>query len=189
MSKIFDLVLEAMYLVAIIEIEEMANDALLSINPDYRAPQLSHRARLREIGEECAYTDHECIPPSLLDNPDFFEPYENMEMLMAWETEEWGRENAELEAKQARIARTKAIIAAEQWSDLGYPSPAELCAVLLGHEPYRLDGYFLIWEEGHVWYTNPYGCDGILCKKPTEDEMREFLTNIALGEDYGQIPW
>lgn len=93
--------------------------------------------------------------------------------------------------QQLRQLETEAAIAAEDWARLRLPAPAELLARLLAHEPVSVRGHSLHYGPGdrRTWMTNAYGVDGLLCDRtPTLDDCREFLLQVANGEDYGPVP-
>jgi hypothetical protein len=39
-----------------------------------------------------------------------------------------------------------------------------------------------------VWYTNPYGIDGILCKRPSVERFRKLLYELERGRELGLTP-
>lgn len=93
--------------------------------------------------------------------------------------------------QQLRQLETEAAIAAEDWARLRLPTPEQLLARLLAHEWVEVQHHSLKYdlEDGWTWLTNPYGVDGLLCDRaPTLDDCRQFLLQVANGEDYGPVP-
>lgn len=70
------------------------------------------------------------------------------------------------------------------------PTPEELLEWLLSGKSAKINQHFVVYdrENGVVWYTNPYGIDGILCQQPTIEAMRTFLARMTLDQDYGLTP-
>lgn len=77
-----------------------------------------------------------------------------------------------------------------QWSALCLPSPEETLQSLLDGKPIRANNHRLEYDPhlGVTWMTNAYGVDGLLCEEPNIEILTEFLTNMALGLDYGPVP-
>ncbi|HDR9474396.1 hypothetical protein [Burkholderia multivorans] len=92
--------------------------------------------------------------------------------------------------RKAEHQRIRTLVAAEAWGALCLPTPAELTATLLAEESATVGGHFVVYEKEQdvVWYTSPYGIDGVLCNTPTIDDMRAFLVDMAYGVEYGPIP-
>lgn len=82
------------------------------------------------------------------------------------------------------------MIAAVQQTIEIHMAPDQLMAKLLAGKAVEVNCHYVIYDkaEGLVWYTNPYGVDGILCKEPTIEAMRRFLEDIRRGQDYGPLP-
>ena len=76
---------------------------------------------------------------------------------------------------------------ANAWGALGMPTPESIVDQLLSGGSTRVCGYYLEFDDAHglTWYTNPYGCDGILCSKPTVAAIRRLLICDALGDCLG----
>jgi hypothetical protein len=80
-----------------------------------------------------------------------------------------------------------------------YESPGEQNAItpekmtdeLLAGRSVKVHQHFVIYDErdGFVWYTNPYGIDGILCERPCVETMRRFLSELEGGRMFGLFPW
>ena len=70
------------------------------------------------------------------------------------------------------------------------PTPEQLTADLLKGEGIEVNGHYMIYEsdEQCVWFTNPYGVDGILCAGPTVEKVRSFLLDMAHGKETARRP-
>ena len=77
------------------------------------------------------------------------------------------------------------------WNDgSAQPTPEELLELLLNGESAKINQHFVVYDRENcvVWYTNPYGIDGVLCHEPTIEAMRVFLARMARDQDYGLTP-
>ncbi|WP_432262909.1 hypothetical protein [Cupriavidus sp. TMH.W2] len=82
----------------------------------------------------------------------------------------------------------EARIAGNDWAGLDLPAPEALRATLLSGASTTVADHFLQYDDGVVWYCNPYGVDGLLGAEPDLALMRRFLTTVALGQIYGPTP-
>lgn len=193
--------IQASALVAKYELEIMASDFALKLFVDDIPPCFSLDRSdfmalceaISNAGYDLAEQECEVTSQLLLSNPLFEEAYyDAMDMIEEFrlereaEREEWLSEQRE----KARRVETKKLIDDNRWEELGLPTPEELSALLYSGESTRVCQHFLVYEkeEGMLWYTNPYGCDGGLGKEPTVKCMRSFLTRVALGGMYGPSP-
>lgn len=96
-----------------------------------------------------------------------------------------------IEAEKSKQIEAK--IRAGDWRSLGLPTPPELAAQLQRARPApQIHGHTLFWdaEDGVVWFTNPYGQDGILARRPDDlPVLTGFLANMARGVEYGRVPY
>ncbi|MBC8737002.1 hypothetical protein F6X40_09295 [Paraburkholderia sp. UCT31] len=148
--------------------------------------RMSHRADAWQHAEKAGYYyGHESIP-NLLAN--------EVELSAAW-YEGIERREKEEQAKARERAKAEADalveqrIAARDWTALGLPTPAELVLKLGQREEVSVEGHSLTYDEGFVWYTNPYGQDGIACEGLDEKALDKFLCNLARGVEYGALPY
>ena len=75
-----------------------------------------------------------------------------------------------------------------EWLGLGMPQPGELLASLEKGEPQEVCGHRLSPDEHGVWITNPYGVDCGLWQTLSLEKVKVFLTDLALGKEYGPVP-
>lgn len=94
-------------------------------------------------------------------------------------------------AELMRLEQVKAMVAEGNWASLHLPTPDELLGSLLSGKNVEVRGHSLSYvdEEQLTWYTNPYGQDGILGEIPDSNMVAAFLRNIALGHEYGRVPY
>ena len=85
-------------------------------------------------------------------------------------------------------AGRKLLAAKDEWFGLGLPQPSELLAALERGEAQEVCGHRLSPDEHGVWITNAYGIDCGLWQTFSLANVRVFLTNLALGQEYGLVP-
>jgi hypothetical protein len=95
------------------------------------------------------------------------------------------REQREADERQ----RTLFLIETGDWAALYLPSPSALQAELAQGEAPKVCGHRLAWEDGVLWFTNPYGIDGALGSELNEQSLADILTQLACGEEYGAVPY
>jgi hypothetical protein len=158
------------------------------------AEEANTRKRFAEKAAQAAAFDNfaEPVPHLLADVPFLREAFEAVAAVMLSEADEWRRSDAQSgEARRAvEQARVEACVVSGDWSALDLPTPEALTVELLSEKSADVDGRLVSYdaENGVVWITNPYGIDGMVCKVPTVDTMRVFLSNIARGNEYGLCP-
>lgn len=114
------------------------------------------------------------------------------DLMEAWQD---GREEAEAplreEAARQRALELERLVVARNWAALRLPSPAELANDLIANHRTCVAGHSLHYEpEAEViWFTNPYGQDGVLGPAPEIPLLEEFLIDMAHGHDYGPVPY
>lgn len=69
-------------------------------------------------------------------------------------------------------------------------TPEQMMARLHAAEVVEVNCHRVFYDkrDGVVWYTNPYGIDGILCMEPKIEVMRRFLDDMRQDRDYGPLP-
>ncbi|BBQ03490.1 hypothetical protein BSFA1_86180 (plasmid) [Burkholderia sp. SFA1] len=62
---------------------------------------------------------------------------------------------------------------------------------LLAGKSVKAHQHFVVYDQDNelVWYTNPYGIDGIFCERPTVEQMRRFLNDLDAGRCFGLFPY
>lgn len=82
-------------------------------------------------------------------------------------------------------------IKAGEWESLDLPRPQDALTTLLAGEQIEANGHTAQYDAGDsiTWLTNAYGIDGILCNKPDLKAVTSFLTDMAMGKDYGPVPY
>ena len=80
------------------------------------------------------------------------------------------------------------LVEKDEWFALGLPQPGELLVSLEKGEAQEVCGYRLSPDEHGVWLTNPYGTDCALWQTLSFEKVRVFLTDMALGKEYGPVP-
>ncbi len=123
--------------------------------------------------------------------PTFFKGEEELEE--AWRAGAIEREDEEHEAekdieRQKREALIEEKIEARDWEALGLPHPHDLLTALQNGESHNVGGHALTPDEDGVWITNPYGHDCALWQAVTIEDVEQFLTDMARGEEYGPVP-
>ncbi|KVO90920.1 hypothetical protein [Burkholderia ubonensis] len=116
----------------------------------------------REAGH--AFPDEPC-PPLLVDVPLLCDAFEHAGALVLADRA------AAIDAAERDLARERerqhaeVLIANEDWEALRLPTPDRLTAKLLTGEPATVCCHRLEYEEelDIVWFTSPYGVDGVLC--------------------------
>lgn len=125
---------------------------------------------------------------------------QNDEELSEWflESVEWTNERLGMERQeqergrkhQEQIQRVEAVKRGElSWVELGVPSPEDALKALIEGAGTRVNGHSITFADGVTWYTNPYGQDGVLGNEPDLEMMTAFLADMALGKDYGPVPY
>ncbi|MEG0868429.1 MAG: hypothetical protein RSD49_16335 [Hafnia sp.] len=199
--------IEACYLVAIWDINALGDRYLMGLNSSdsigiregwlnceidigrylYRGHHKIYES-LQSIATTLVNNYPEADWPELLDDSDVFQKIYHDALFLSYhqaeQEETWQRNEAD-EAEKKRILQ---LIEQNCWGQLSLPTPESLTELLLTVASTRVDLYFLIYEEDCLWFTNPYGCDGVLGSKPTVRLMRSFLKNVALGYEYGPVP-
>lgn len=127
------------------------------------------------------------------DCPSFFADID--ELQDAWrrgiEAFEWEKEERIADEFEERsCARIEDCLSRGAWGELELPSPEALSGPLERGEVVRLGGYRLEYKRASacLWYTNPYGQDGVLADMPEVAVLSTFLSNLARGIDYGACP-
>lgn len=158
-----------------------------------------------ERAEDLAYTagsvyPHAAVPHLFADVPFLRGIFEQaaadmLDMLAEIKAEDAGeRQRRERKAERVRERereRVNVLVAANDWAALYLPTPEELTATLSAGESATVNGHFVDYdsEDGLTWYTNPYGIDGVLFNGlPTIEGVRNFLTDMARGIEYGPSP-
>lgn len=52
----------------------------------------------------------------------------------------------------------------------------------------EINNHYVIFEDGLIWYTNPYGQDGTLGNKLDVELVNGFLSDMANDIVCGQVP-
>lgn len=86
-------------------------------------------------------------------------------------------------------ALTDQLIEARDWAALNMPFLQNVNASLGSGKSVEVAGYFVIFREGLIWITNPYGHDSTLGDELSVDVIADFLVNLARGREYGPTPW
>ncbi|KVZ65779.1 hypothetical protein [Burkholderia ubonensis] len=137
-----------------------------------------------------AFPDEPC-PPLLVDVPLLCDAFEHEGALVLADRA------AAIDAAERDLARERerqhaeVLIANEDWEALRLPTPDRLTAKLLTGEPAEVCCHRLEYEEelDIVWFTSPYGVDGVLCSgAPDVATIKSFLIDMARGVEYGPIP-
>lgn len=78
--------------------------------------------------------------------------------------------------------------------DRGYENAPTITAEAMAEEllagrSVNIQQYFTVYDRDDelVWYTNPYGLDGIVCKRPTVATLHRFLNDLECGKDFGML--
>ncbi|RYF43919.1 MAG: hypothetical protein EOO38_18440 [Cytophagaceae bacterium] len=69
------------------------------------------------------------------------------------------------------------------------PDVETLYGLLLRGQRCEVNGHSLSPDEHGVWITNPYGNDCGLWQNMTFERVGEFLTDMAVGKEYGPTPY
>lgn len=99
------------------------------------------------------------------------------------------REEQREEREAAANLRVQSLLEIGDWAALHMPSPSALMAELARGEAPEVCGHRLAWEDGVLWFTNPYGVDGALGSDLDEQSLADILTQLARGEEYGAVPY
>ncbi|MGF6440384.1 hypothetical protein [Paraburkholderia youngii] len=99
------------------------------------------------------------------------------------------RDEAALEVARAAISAEKErLVAARDWAALKLPTPDELHETLASGKSTHVDGHYVVFRDGVIWITNPYGHDDTLGNDLTVEILEEFLAELARGHEYGAVP-
>ncbi|WP_157379327.1 hypothetical protein [Burkholderia ubonensis] len=110
------------------------------------------------------FPDEPC-PPLLVDVPLLCDAFEH-EVALVHAARAAAIDATERDFEREREhQRTEVLIANEDWGALRLPTPDRLTAKLLSGEPATVCCHRLEYEEelDIVWFTSPYGVDGVLC--------------------------
>ena len=128
------------------------------------------------------------IMTNSIDDADWF--YEGTNPIYeSWEAGQSSRK-AEMQdvRKKVHFAFVEAKLKFNDWEGLGLPSPEFVLGELEHGRDVCVGGHSLHPDVGIVWYTNPYGVDGVFCSVPTLDGVQAFMTEIARGHICGLAP-
>ncbi|WP_155754550.1 hypothetical protein [Burkholderia stagnalis] len=148
--------------------------------------------RSRDLAREAgrAFPDEPC-PPLLVDVPLLCDAFEHEgALVLADRAAAIHAAERDLERERERH-HAEVLIANADWEALRLPTPDRLTAKLLAGEPAEVCCHRLEYEEelDIVWFTNPYGVDGVLCSGvPDVATITLFLIDMARGVEYGPIP-
>jgi hypothetical protein len=69
-------------------------------------------------------------------------------------------------------------------------TPEQIVDVLLAGGSITVHQHYFVFDAADeiVWYTNPYGIDGILCKRPSVEWLRKLLYELERGRELGLTP-
>jgi hypothetical protein len=69
-------------------------------------------------------------------------------------------------------------------------TPEQIVDVLLAGGSITVHQHYFVFDDADeiVWYTNPYGIDGILCKRPSVEGFRKLLYELERGRELGLTP-
>ncbi|SAK93693.1 hypothetical protein AWB79_06990 [Caballeronia hypogeia] len=188
MTDLFSIALEARCQWAL---ASAYDPAITGDDRDYwKCTDLSDDARQLAAGAGHAYRCAPC-PQLLAEEPLLREAFEDgATIARIEEAEAIARRTREAE-RELKRHRIETFIAAEDWESLSLPTPDELAAKLLAGQSFRVGGHFVIYDRDLdvVWYTNPYGIDGLLGNDaPTAAAMKSFLIDMARDVTYGPTP-
>lgn len=105
------------------------------------------------------------------------------------QAERESRRQSEERDEQQRI-KVEALLKGNDWKGLGLSTPSELVAQLLAGESPTINGHSISYEANLdvTWICSPYGVDGVLCSRPTLENMTAFLVDMAHDRCYGPTP-
>ncbi|MDY7806125.1 hypothetical protein [Burkholderia stagnalis] len=156
------------------------------------APYAAAMYRAEDLAREAAraFPDEPC-PPLLVNVPFLCDAFEH-EGVLVHADRAAAIDAAERQRQRERERqRAEVLIASEEWEALRLPTPDRLTAKLLTGAPATVCCHRLEYEEelDIVWFTNPYGVDGVLCDgAPDIATIKSFLIDMARGIEYGPTP-
>lgn len=144
-------------------------------------------------GKKPVFRGHvfECIPKLFLEYQEGFQDGTADVVFQIKEEREFDEKQKAKRAAEERAVKVRALVANDDWCALALPTPSELLGNLLSGQSSDVQGHFIDYDKSDdvVWITNPYGIDLILCQgRPSEQTIRRFLVNLAMGRDYGPSP-
>ena len=111
---------------------------------------------------------------------------------------EWANEQSDGEAAsrelsgEVEIAETRVhvemLLKSGDWGALNLPSPEKVIAQLENGDSVEVAGHRLVYEDDVLWFTNPYGQDGIVASAIDAKSILRFLADMARGIEYGPVP-
>ncbi|HGO6075292.1 TPA: hypothetical protein ACK3Q6_004484 [Burkholderia cepacia] len=140
-----------------------------------------------EAGQD--YPDEPC-PHLLADEPPLCEAFAKGAALARQAEAEMIERGERDAARERKRQRVEGLLAAEDWDALGLPTPDELIEILRAGESTTVGGHFVVYDQDldTVWYTSPYGIDGVVSSPFLVDDIKAFLIDMARGVEYGPIP-
>lgn len=75
------------------------------------------------------------------------------------------------------------------FDDYIFPTASELLEFIKNRKTIRICGHYICYDDNWIWYTNPYGVDGILFTHiPSIEEIEVFLLDMKMDKVYGLCP-
>lgn len=107
------------------------------------------------------------------------------------QAEQAQRDVAAEATKHQRHAEILEQIRVGGWASLSLPTPKAALAMLLDGKRLTVNCHTALYDanDGITWLTNAYGVDGILCNEPDMLTVTWFLADMAMGKDYGPVPY
>ncbi|MDR5826272.1 hypothetical protein P9250_00185 [Caballeronia sp. LP006] len=70
-------------------------------------------------------------------------------------------------------------------------TPEQIVDALLAGRSITIHQHYFVFDDADeiVWYTNPYGIDGILCKRPSVERFRKLMYELERGRVLGLTPF
>lgn len=143
-----------------------------------------HRRRAYDLARRAGYHYADEPIPHLLRDDD--------ELTQAWEH---GIHDQQVERREALAAvereGIKKLIAAKDWPALKLPFPEQILETLRDRKPVHVEGHCLYSEEDYIYCVNPYGIELLVShvQDLTPDDIEHFLADMALGEEWGPVPY
>ncbi|CAG9184128.1 hypothetical protein [Cupriavidus pampae] len=162
--------------------------ALTQIYADGRADDGHAQALERALDALTRVAGDAPCPLLLVDVPILAEAYaEGVKGWADWRAEREAERMAEA-AEAAEQMRVAVLVARDDWAALQLPRPEMLSGRLLAGHIEQVREHSLKYADGVLWFTNPYGVDGVLAGAPDVPAMRRFLTDMAQQVTYGPTP-